>query len=295
MTHDERVGRLKSMLSQVAGPDGLESLAIDSSTRGPEPFAESTDPAREQAATAVRKLKTGATLTPDEAFALEAIVLPEKRPVVFIRNNVFDLVPMEEWAYLNNPEVHARLEPLFPAIGRIELPTTPSIPYGGTGFVVGPDLLMTNRHVARLFTDGLGTHLTYHAGGSAVDFKREDGTPPTDTSARVRVKDVVMIHPYWDMALLRLAGLPAAARPLKLSVTAPEALVGQDLVAVGYPARDYRNDFEVQDRVFQHKYGVKRMQPGKAQRRERVASFENNVDAMTHDSSTLGGELGARP
>jgi hypothetical protein len=62
------------------------------------------------------------------------------------------------------PEVHARLEPLFTSIGRIELPTNPSIPYGGTGFVVGPNLLMTNRHVARLFTEGLGMHLTYHGG-----------------------------------------------------------------------------------------------------------------------------------
>jgi endonuclease G len=293
MTHDERIARLKSMLSQVAGPDGLEALALSAPPAGGLEALESPDPAREVAANALRKLKTGAPLSPDEAFGLEAIVLPDKRPVVFIRNNVFDPVPMDDWAYLNGPEVHARLEPLFPSIGRVELPANPSIPYGGTGFVVGPGLLMTNRHVARLFTDGLGTHLTYHTGGSAVDFKREDGTPASDTSARVEVMGVVMIHPYWDMALLRVAGLPPSAQPLKLSVTAPEALVGRDVVVVGYPARDYRNDFEVQDRVFQRKYGVKRLQPGKAQQRERIQSFENEVEAMTHDSSTLGGNSGS--
>jgi endonuclease G len=102
-----------------------------------------------------------------------------------------------------------------------------------------------------------------------------------------------MIHPYWDMALLTVGGLPISAKPLPLSVTAPEALVGKDVIVVGYPARDYRNDLEVQDRVFQQKYGVKRMQPGKAQARERYRSFENLVNAMTHDSSTLGGNSGS--
>jgi endonuclease G len=254
---------------------------------------EASDPVHERAATALEKLKTGRPISPEEAFGLEAIVLPDQRPVVFIHNNVFDPVPMDIWSHLNTDEVHARLEPLFPSIGRIELPATPTIPYGGTGFVVGPNLLMTNRHVARLFADGLGTRITYHTGGSAIDFKREDGTPPTDTSAHVDVTGVLMIHPYWDMALLKVAALPASAKPLPLSILAPEGLVGRDVIVVGYPARDYRNALDVQDRVFQKKYGVKRMQPGKAQARERYTSFENLVDAMTHDSSTLGGNSGS--
>jgi endonuclease G len=117
--------------------------------------------------------------------------------------------------------------------------------------------------------------------------------PESDNSARLQVEDVRMIHPYWDMALLKVTGLPASANPLKLSVQPPEAFVGKDLVVVGYAARDYRNDLAVQDRVFAATYGVKRMQPGKAQPRERVESFENVVDAMTHDSSTLGGNSGS--
>jgi endonuclease G len=292
MTHDERVQKLRNMLTHVAGPNGLESMALPVQAGGYETIPEG-DPVRDAAANALRKLQTGAPLSPLEAFGLEAIVLPDKRPVVFVKNNVFDLVPMDEWAHLNKPEIHSRLDPLFPSIGRVELPNNSDIPYAGTGFVVGDGLLMTNRHVARIFTDGLGMHLRYHTGGSAVDFKREDGVPASDTSARVKVTDVVMIHPYWDMALLKVDGLPDSAKPLKLAVTAPEDLVGKDVVVVGYPARDYRNDLEVQDRVFQRKYGVKRMQPGKAQKRERIRSFENDVDAMTHDSSTLGGNSGS--
>ena len=293
LTQEERVRRLKIMLSQVAGPGGLESLSVSTPAAGYESLSESPETARDTLMTAVRKLRSGGSLSPDEAFGLEAIVLPDKRPVVFIRNNVFDPLPMDDWVHLNKPDVHARLEPLFTSIGRVELPTTPSIPYGGTGFLVGPDLLITNRHVARLFTDGLGSRLRYHSGGSAVDFKREDGTPLSDTSARVEVAGVVMIHPYWDVALLKVVGLPASAQPLPLSVLAPEAILGRDVVVVGYPARDYRNPFDIQDRIFELKYGVKRMQPGKVQRRDRIQSFENDVDAMTHDSSTLGGNSGS--
>jgi len=293
MTHEERVRRLKAMLSQVAGPNGLESLSMSIPAGGYQSLSESPDPARDSLMTALGKLRAGGSLSPEEAFGLEAIVLLDKRPVVFIRNNVFDPVPMDDWVHLNKPDVRARLEPLFASIGRVELPTTPSVPYGGTGFLVGPNLLMTNRHVARFFTDGVGTRLNYHSGGSAVDFKREDGTPPSETSARVDVASVVMIHPYWDMALLKVVGLPASAKPLSLSVMPPEALQGRDVVVVGYPARDYRNPFDIQDRIFDRKYGVKRMQPGKVQRRDRIQSFENDVDAMTHDSSTLGGNSGS--
>jgi endonuclease G len=290
MTHEEKVGRLKSMLDNVAGPDGLESLAtppggLESMAEGPVAEAQN----------ALDKLRTGQPLSPAESFGLEAIILPDLRPVVFIHNDKFDPVPMNLWSHLNKDDVHARLDPLFSSIGRVEVPNTPSIAYGGTAFVVGDNLLMTNRHVARLFSDGLGrqTNLVYHTNGSVIDFKREDGMSDPDVSTLLKVTGVAMIHPYWDMALLSVTGLPALAKPLKLSVEAPESLANQDVVVVGYPARDYRNDFAVQDRVFQSKYGVKRMQPGKIQTRERVQSFENFVDAITHDSSTLGGNSGS--
>lgn len=101
-----------------------------------------------------------------------------------------------------------------------------------------------------------------------------------------------MIHPYWDMALLSVDAL-ASNRVLNLSVRLPEDLVGRNIVAIGYPARDERNDLELQDRIFERTYSVKRLQPGMLRPRSQVRSFENLVDAMTHDSSTLGGNSGS--
>jgi endonuclease G len=293
MTHEERVQRLATMLSQVAGANGLESLSVPPPAASVEESAPGTDAIREKAQVALRKLRNGEDISPDEAFGLEAIVLPDKRPVVFIHNNAFDTVLMDEWVHLNKPEVHARLEKWFPSIGRIELPMTPDIPYGGTGFVVGRNLLMTNRHVARRFSEGLGLNVTYFAGHSAIDFQREEGMPEPPASAWLQIVRVRMIHPFWDMALLEVDGLPPTAKPIPMSVQPPEAFEGKDVVVVGYPMRDYRNDLDVQDRVFARKYGVKRMQPGKGRQGASVESFGHPVDAMTHDSSTLGGNSGS--
>jgi hypothetical protein len=37
---------------------------------------------------------------------------------------------------------------------------------------------------------------------------------------------------------------------LNLSILSPDELLGRDIVAVGYPARDYRSDLDLQDRIF---------------------------------------------
>jgi endonuclease G len=92
--------------------------------------------------------------------------------------------------------------------------------------------------------------------------------------------------------LLRVEGLPSSAA-LSLSVTAPEDMLDRDVVVIGYPARDFRSDLDVQDRIFGGKFNVKRLQPGTVRPRAKIASFENVVNAITHNSSTLGGNSGS--
>jgi endonuclease G len=234
-------------------------------------------------------------LTRPEMFALEAIIMPQNRPVVFVRSAgevaTYDDIGAP-WGALNAPSTKAIISRLLPSIGRIELPLSPILPYGGTGFVVGDGLLMTNRHVAQLFSTGLGTTIRYQPGGSAIDFKRQVDTPDTDRSAYLKVVQVRMIHPYWDMAILRVEGkIPGASLPL--SVVRPEDLAGDDVVVIGYPGRDDRNDLDLQDRIFERKYYVKRLQPGTIRQRTKIQSFETLVNAMVHDASTLGGDSGA--
>lgn len=189
-----------------------------------------------------------------------AIVMRENRPVVLVRGDSYDDFS-DPWRGLNSVEVKTRLSALFPLVGRIELPNSTVVPYAGACFVVGKGLVATKRHIAQEFSRGLGLAIQYGGGDAAIDFKRQIDTPEDDPSAYFAVSGVEMIHPYWDMALLRVDGLPTD-RMLRLSVRSPEELVGRDIVVVGYPSRDPRNDLELQERIFGGVYYVKRLQPG---------------------------------
>ncbi|MGB6586741.1 MAG: DNA/RNA non-specific endonuclease, partial [Pseudolabrys sp.] len=134
--------------------------------------------------------------------------------------------------------------------------------------------------------------IRYRAGDAAIDFKRQIDAPDDDRTANLSVRAVEMIHPYWDMALLRVDDLPTD-RMLRLSVKSPEELLDHNVVVIGYPARDERNDIALQDRIFNRTYNVKRLQPGVIRARARIQSFENTVNALTHDASTLGGNSGS--
>lgn len=284
---DEKARRLRDMLARVADGDGVESVA----TRAGSTLDATPGAGVREVLESIQKLESGRNLNANDLDRLEAIVLPNERPVAYIRGGKYSDVPQSRWQHLNQQAVRGRIEPLFPSIGRVELPGGPIMEYFGTAFVVGPNLLMTNRHVGRIFTDGVGTkRLLYQPDGAAVDFLREDGS---SKAAVVRVTDVVMIHPYWDMALLEVDSLPGNVVPLKLAAIDPERYRDRDVLIVGYPARDPRNNLDLQDRIFERRYGVKRLHPGKARGREEFPSFGHRVRALTHDASTLGGNSGS--
>ena len=240
----------------------------------------------------IQKIKTDQDLNDEERFATEAIIIPDKRPAIDIINGDFRVEHPLWTKFSTDPALHASIKKAIPSVGRIELPSHPSLPYGGTGFVVGKDLLMTNRHVAELFASGLGTRqLSFKSGLSAgVDFEREKDS---NTSTVINVRMVVMIHPFWDMALLQVDGLSQEHVPLVLSVRDPEEIIGTEIAVIGYPAFDSRNDPAVQNQVFRGLYNVKRLQPGLIKPRASVNSFGKTVSALCHDSSTLGGNSGS--
>jgi endonuclease G, mitochondrial len=272
-------GGLEGTLSE---PGGLESMA----EAGQVPSAE-----LEVVRATLEKLEADQDLSPREEFALEAIIIPDQRPAVDVVAGDFE-VRHQLWLHYGRDPIRSRIRTALPSIGRVEVSGIPNLPYGGTGFVVGPRLIMTNRHVAALFTSGRGLReLTFLPGIRAgIDFKRERGLKEKQF---LRVRKVVMIHPHWDMALLEVDGLSERNPSLVLSLDRPDQLVGREIAVVGYPAFDPRNPADVQNRVFGNVYYVKRLQPGQLGARRVVRSFDHTVSAMTHDASTLGGNSGS--
>jgi len=289
---DEKPAKVKSFLEWVSAPGGgLESMTGESPLlEGIEETPWATEQEVEHAREAVARMERDEPLSDEQAGALEAIILPKERPIVDVVNGTY-ATPAAPFEHLGEQAPRAVIEAAVPAIGRIELPDHPSLPYGGTGFVVGDGLLMTNRHVAELFALGIGREeLSFRPGRTAaIDFLRERDRPDSQT---FRIARVAMIHPYWDMALLAVEGL-RDVKPLRLSVAAPGDLREREIAVIGYPALDPRNNVELQNRIFGGVFYVKRMQPGMVRPLGDVTSFGHKVSALTHDSSTLGGNSGS--
>lgn len=274
---------------------GLESLEEPLGSASPSQppvthFDTLSDAKKSAVEGAVAKMDRPETMTPPERMALEAIIIPDRRPAISIADDDYQ-VTHRDWLHLNDDPVRARIKPTIPAIGRLELPNRQDIPYGGTAFLVGPNLLMTNRHVAELFADGVGKGVaTFRPGSTAqMNFVEEEHRTVPE---RYPVASVALIHPYWDMALLRIDDLPPGLAPLTLSTTEQSGDPG-DVVVIGFPALNLRLDRAVQDEVFGGVYNVKRLLPGKWLARGKVDSFGKTVNARTHDSSTLGGNSGS--
>jgi hypothetical protein len=240
---------------------------------------------------AIRKVKEDgpdAALSAEEAEGLEAIVLVVGRPAILFKGGRF-LPPPPPWDEELNA-ARGKIEAAARSVGRIELYGQPGVPYLGTGFVVAEGVVMTNRHVARLFSQqgGRGAWVFKEGLSAGVDYTDapEDGKP-----AAFKVEAVLGVHDRFDLALLKL-GKGAAKRAklppaLPVAGETPASLKERKVYVVGYPARDPRNGEAAMRNIFGDVYNVKRLQPGK------VLSFAKADGTFKHDSSTLGGNSGS--
>lgn len=233
---------------------------------------------------------------PGQSFALEAVVHKQFRPALLIQDGTF-AVPPNPWAHV--AAFVQELAPVIQAIGRVEV-VNAGVPYGGTGAIVAPGLMLTNRHVAEIFTYGVGgaSRLRMIPGRTArFENAHEHGRFPVN-GLTYRVIKPVMVHPHWDAALLEVefVGDPAhAPRPLTLCTTPPDAgqLANTEIVVIGYPYWSGDHEQSVLNDIFGGIKGVKRLQPGKLMRYETVESFGRPVEALLQDASTLPGNSGS--
>lgn len=260
-----------------------------------------TDHLIEVAVAAMEKVTNDEEINPEEQSVLEAVVLPGKRPVVDIIDGDIGAVP-PDWRFLT--DYRPLIQQLLPSIGRIDVPGLMHVPYAGTGFFVGDGLLMTNRHVANLFVQGVGAgpkYLAFVAGLSAqFDPQYEVGDPESGAgSVRYEVIEPLLIHPHWDVAILRVRPADGVPLPpgLKLAQRQPAAFGGGAMplvVVVGYPALDSRNNVAEQLRIFRNIFQRKRLMPGFLRGYGDIATgWQAVLHATTHDASTLGGNSGS--
>ncbi|MHA6265140.1 DNA/RNA non-specific endonuclease [Arenibacterium sp. CAU 1754] len=224
--------------------------------------------------------------------ALEAIILEDLRPAYLFENDQitihgdYDRIDLIE----SNKDM---LESVSKNIGRVDLLNHATMEYVGTGWLVDHDIVVTNRHVANVFSqprwEGGWEFKTGSFGRTLrveLDFMRQH-QQPASAQRFAKVSEILFVAPQGgpDMAFLRVVP-DAGLEPVEL-LTGP---VGSDrpVATVGYPAWDgRRNDSDLMDDIFGGIYDVKRFSPG----------MINGTDAqgivILGDYTSLGGNSGS--
>jgi endonuclease G len=227
----------------------------------------------------------------------EAVIREYARPVLLVKNNRIELPVSEEWRNRLLP-VQPRLEARLPSVGRIEFTGHPRLRWGGTGWMIAQDVIVTNRHVAaevaRRNGDGIPFRFSFSGDPMEcrIDFREEftaEGSTPE--SFEVAVNRVLFLEQddgqSPDVAFLQLVHHDKLPSPIPISngTLADRA----DIAVVGYPARDPRGvaSAAAAHRIFGDIYEVKRFAPGQIM----IANLSNSV--FTHDATTLGGNSGS--
>ena len=279
-THIESTGDLEMpALESLCAPHGGELYGM--------PRTEVLDATLRDGLSGLEKARKGETdLTPGEQFGLEAIVHLFGRPALLVQDDDF-AAPPPEWQSLEDRRTMLRAA--LPSVGRVELDGHHTFPWCGTAFLVGDGILMTNRHVAEIFSRKAGKGWSFLKGVRArVDYKEEY---QRDKANEFKVDKVLTIHPTYDLALLSVSKKgtkgSTARIPLKLTAKQPKATKDADVAVIGYPAFDSRNGQQAQLDIFRNIYNVKRLQPGK------TTGLKETPQILGHDCSTLGGNSGS--
>jgi hypothetical protein len=100
----------------------------------------------------VRSAGPDAVLEAEEESGLESIV-NLARPAILIKDGHFERPPgMADDLWNPLEQSQDSIARVAQRTGRLDLTGNPTLPKAGTGFLVGEDVVMTNRHVANAFT-----------------------------------------------------------------------------------------------------------------------------------------------
>lgn len=236
----------------------------------------------------------GGVLPFEQAPMDETIVLKDMRPVFTIRDNkiAFDNGDSDSTIWKNRlAEKEEILNSLLNRVGRIEVNSNAVYNWVGTGWLIDQDIIVTNRHVASIFSvnaEGFKFKIGYPSGlqSSKIDFLEED---QRTTSFEFDIDYVLWmsenIEEEPDVAFLRVKqNNRSKLLPNPIELGEPEG-EGEVVVTVGYPARDPRiPDQELVLKIFGDIYEKKRLAPGL------ITKYDKST--IQHDCSTLGGESG---
>jgi serine protease len=265
------------------------------------------------------KTRTTRGLSSSQRVSVEALIKLTGRPALRVKKG--DI-------HYGDPQIGTWREPLtliqrdiprlVASVGRIDLDGM----HVGTGFVVAPSLVMTNRHVLEAIAVPLPGKVSPKSWalaqqGVTIDFLCEHGSArsllfavtgvayagPTPTND----KDYVDFSNL-DLALLSIESTAGAAvappPPLPLLAGEIGSHTSQDVLVIGYPGRPAQLPVDAEGqtrqdvvdalvRIFGLRYGVKYLSPGAITRQPGSVGGDRRGWVFAHDATTLGGNSGS--
>jgi hypothetical protein len=185
-------------------------------------------------------------------------------------------------------------------VGRIET-SDKSCPYLGTAFLVSKNVVLTTGYVAKAIgdIDEDNQYKLKRGMGAWVNFLA-DSPSAHDTKKLASVTEIVFVHPYWDIVALRidLGELGESGEDLPyLELESSIVTANAQIVVIGFPSFDLRNDSAYQEILFKSKNyaGLKHIMPG------HIVNCHGNITinkivgipCLNHDASTLNGCAGS--
>ena len=235
----------------------------------------------------------------DVPITIETMVRPG-RPVVPIKGDTVVGTP----AFIEPPDGEMmvqrllaaadNIKPVIPLVGRIDVANFPrNASFIGTGWLIAPDIVVTNSHVAELIGRRDGRRFTFLPGRfgdpivTTVNWKHE---MDSDLSVASPVESIIFIElrQVADIAFLKIGRSSDGGQQDRVLLADTDAAAGTSVAVIGYPARageDVIPDQAWMERVFGGRYDVKRAAPG--------VMMPNSRGWATHDCTTLGGNSGS--
>jgi hypothetical protein len=249
----------------------------------------------------------------ERTIGLEAIVRLKDRPAFPVIGGKITIDPIRD------PQWAGQL-PLFDvtnfaaSVGRVDVAGS----HMGTGSVVAPGVILTNRHVLEGIAEEVagpqGATWVFSFGEPSIDF-----SDVADGSSRFRILRVidaaneptlgVVNFAILDAVLLeveREAGGRVLPPPLSLADASNVAGQKADIVTIGYPARpsaasmrdpatgDFRPDVMARlQEIFGLRYGKKYLAPGSIDLPVGKPTGDAAAWVFAHEATTLGGNSGS--
>jgi len=249
--------------------------------------------------------------------ALEALVKMTGRPAIRLDDKPININDpnLQEWV-----GVLAMLQDALPmasqSVGRIDADGV----HQGTGFVVGPGIVLTNRHVIEGFAAPLPSALKPDRWLLERDATINFSPNADDPNRQFKIKDVLFSgpdpisgdplinHNELDLALVAVETTNNVRRSLpdalNISATRVKADLNRKFFLIGYPAAPssfpkdenglYRVDVVQRIRqLFGMDYGVCYLSPGLVEKPVDSFDLASRPISFVHDATSLGGSSGS--